>query len=96
MKYSFNTEGGFAGLMKEFNGDSANLPIKLNSIFEQLIFEKNKYQNLPTNTQARDLIKYTLNIETLNGTVSFFFNDLNIPEELFPLINYCSEKAEMK
>jgi hypothetical protein len=94
MRIKFKIEGGFVGFAREFEDDSNNLPSVLLPIFENLISNKSEYLNLEAHPHANDVLKYTIVIKNMNVSKIFVFDDLNLPEELVPLINYFSENSK--
>ncbi len=94
MKLKFNSEGGFAGLKRQFEGDSINMPEEMIAIIDKLISDKNPDKHIESDPKARDIMKYTFEIENKEDVLSFQFDDLNIPSFVRPLINYFFKNAK--
>ncbi len=96
MLISLERSGGFAGISKVIEIDSANLP---QNQAEQLpmLLESANFFNLPAyiadESKQRDRFQYTLTIEDKNKQHTVTVNESSIPETLKPLIDWIIVKG---
>jgi hypothetical protein len=93
MQLLFKREGGFIGITKTFKSDVSVLPPDQQAIVHRLFEQGIKLRASPL-TKARDLFKYTLQIMDSTEHKKFEFDDLTVPDEARPLVQYLSGKAE--
>jgi len=79
MKVSFRQSGGFAGLIRGCELDSAELPDKEAAELNQLLRQPPAEPRRST-AAARDLTHYELSVETPRGTRTQSWDDLSAPD----------------
>ncbi len=96
MLISLERSGGFAGISKVIEIDSAKLP---QNQAEQLLMllETANFFNLPAyiadESKQRDRFQYTLTVEDKNKQHTVTVNESSIPETLKPLIDWIVVKG---
>jgi hypothetical protein len=96
MKIKFYSDGGFAGLRRQLEIDSANLSEELMKAVTFLLQNKSNYQNLKSKSLARDLLKYTITFEEAEDSTVFCFDDSTLPQEISILLRFLSKHAKPK
>ncbi|MGB3649635.1 MAG: protealysin inhibitor emfourin [Rivularia sp. (in: cyanobacteria)] len=90
MLISLERSGGFAGISKVIEIDSAKLP--QNQAELPMLLESANFFNLPAyiadESKQRDRFQYTLTIEDKNKQHTVTVNESSIPETLKPLIDW--------
>jgi hypothetical protein len=92
MKVKFRQSGGYAGLLRGADLDTAELPAGERQRIEAMI------EALPETKGARasrgaDLTGYEIEIETPQGTRALSFDDLSVPEGMKKLLEMLQKKA---
>jgi Emfourin len=94
MKVAFLQSGGFAGLLRGCELDTAELPaaeaVKLRAMVEASGLRAGKSAPPPG---ARDLIGYEIRIETDDGELTAAFDDASVPAEAEPLLAYLRKRS---
>lgn len=90
MKIRYLESGGLAGVLRGCNIDSADLPLDLRKILENLI----KAPPPPPSTKGRDTITYVLHIETPQAPLKITLDDLALTEDLYPLLEALGDIAQ--
>lgn len=97
MIIQFYSEGGFAGLNRKFSEEVSSLPDEIQQVVKRLLAERSQYQKPnPEKSNARDMMKYLIDIQADHETIHFEFEEPNLPEELEELIHYCSIHAGIR
>ncbi|WP_339377709.1 protealysin inhibitor emfourin [Merismopedia glauca] len=95
MKIKFRQSGGYAGLRIGCELDTNLLPpeeaTKLQSLVEQSDIFPTKSDR---SENTADLINYEITIETKEGTHQVTFDDLTLPENIIPLLDYLQDRAK--
>src|SRR5260370_17440432 len=78
MKVRFRQSGGFAGLIRGCELDSAELPDREAAELNQLLRQPPSEPRHSTEA-ARDLTQYELSVETPRGTRTLSWDDLSAP-----------------
>ena len=97
MKVQFLQSGGFVGLVKGCEFDTAVIAPELTLELERLvsgsgISSSGEY----VSDTGRDLQQYEITIEDENGKVSVMFDDLTIPQPAKPLVGFLKKHARPK
>jgi len=92
MKVRFLQSGGFAGMVRGCELDSAALAPELARELEQLVGQSQITPGEYLSETARDLQQYEITIEN-GGSVSVVFDDANIPASARPLLNFLKKLA---
>ena len=95
MKVKFVQSGGYAGLRMGCDLDTDSLPAEeaamLQSLVEQSGFFQAQSDRTPT---ARDLLNYSIAVETNEGSSQISFDDLSMPDGIAPLVKYLQSRAK--
>ncbi|GAB1542070.1 hypothetical protein NUACC21_47440 [Scytonema sp. NUACC21] len=95
MKVKFSQSGGYANLRRGCELDTDLLPsdeaAKLQSLVEQSDILQTQSSHTP---HARDLFNYNITVETNEGAPTVSFDDLSVPENAQPLLNYLQSCAK--
>ncbi len=94
MKITFRQSGGYAGLIRGCELDTDALPDEEVARLRSLVQQSGilQAQSNPT-PNAFDLCNYELTIETNEGIHQISCDDLSLPEEAVPLVEYLQEQA---
>ena len=98
-KIYFERSGGFAGISISTMVDIHSLPPdeahKIQSMIDNAkeFFDLKKSPSLPPPKRAADYFKYKVTVETEQKKYTIETNDITMPPELRPLINYLEKKA---
>lgn len=97
MKVQFNQSGGFSGLLKGCDIDTAALSPENATEVEHLV----KTSGISASGEflsdsGRDLQLYEITIEDGTSKVSVVFDDKNIPQSAKPLVGYLKKCAKPK
>ncbi|HEU4444592.1 MAG TPA: protealysin inhibitor emfourin [Nitrososphaeraceae archaeon] len=101
MKIHFERSGGFAGIRTTFTVDSNSLSFDEKDRLRNII-DNSKFFDLPSETplprRGADYFKYKITIESADPIKSHTIetNDMTMPSELRPLVNYLKDKTKSK
>lgn len=94
MKVRFRQTGGFAGLSRGCELDDATLPRPEAANLRRLVERSQIQDGQATGPEgARDLTTYEITVETDDGVRTAAFDDLTIPKQLQPLMDYLQRRA---
>ena len=93
MKVKLRQTGGFAGLIRGCDLDSAELPKKEAAQLDQLLRQPSAKPR-PATGAARDLTSYEVTVETPQGSKTLSFDDLAIPEGTAALIEFLRRRCK--
>jgi hypothetical protein len=102
MKIYFERSGGFAGISSSAVVDTHSLPPDETDKIQSMIdnakgFFDSNISSSPPPRRAADYFKYKITVQTEEGMQNTIeTNDITMPSELRPLINYLKEKAKKK
>ena len=95
MKIRFRQSGGYAGLQMGCDLDTKSLSSDRATQLESLVNTSGILQaNSGRSENAADLISYEIAIETNQGTHQVTFDDLTLPENILPLLEYLQSQAK--
>jgi hypothetical protein len=95
MKIRFRQSGGYAGLRIGCDLDTKSLSSEEATQLESLVNTSGVLQaNSGRSGNAADLISYEIEIETNQGTHQIAFDDLTLPENILPLLEYLQSQAK--
>ncbi|ACB50310.1 hypothetical protein cce_0959 [Crocosphaera subtropica ATCC 51142] len=95
MKITFRQSGGFAGLIRGCEIDTANLSESEAAYLKGLVEQSHILEATSQLTlKARDLYKYEVIIESEKGTVRASFDDMTWPETAQKLLAYLQEHSK--
>jgi|SRR5919202_5782438 hypothetical protein len=99
MKIHFERSGGFAGISTSFTVDSNSISLDEQDIVKNMI-DTARFFELPSETplpkRGADYFKYKITVETEENKKSHTIktNDMTMPYELRPLVNYFEKKIK--
>jgi hypothetical protein len=101
MKIYFERSGGFAGISSSTMVDIHSLPPDEAHKIQDMIDNAKGFFDLKTSSslppkRAADYFKYKVRVETEEKQNTIETNDITMPSELRPLINYLMEKAKKR
>jgi hypothetical protein len=101
MKIYFERSGGFAGIPSSTMVDIHSLPPDEAHKIQDMIDNAKGFFDLKTSSsippkRAADYFKYKVRVETEEKQNTIETNDITMPSELRPLINYLMEKAKKR
>ena len=95
MKVKFLQSGGYAGLRMGCNLDTDSLPAEEAATLESLVEQSGIFQaQSGSKLSGRDLLNYTIAIETNEGDRQVSFDDLSKPDGVMPLLKYLQSRAK--
>lgn len=95
MKIKFRQSGGYAGLRLGCDLDNKSLSSDEATQLESLVNTSGILQaHSGRSENAADLINYEITIETNQGTHQVTFDDLTLPENVLPLLDYLQSQAK--
>jgi hypothetical protein len=102
MKIYFERSGGFAGISSSAVIDIHSLPPDETNKIQGMIdnakgFFNSNISSSPPPRRAADYFKYKITLQTEEGMQNTIeTNDITMPSELRPLINYLKEKVKKR
>jgi len=97
MKVTFNQSGGFAGLVKGCELDTATLAPDAARELERLIRGSGLSSSVKRlSDTARDLHQYEITIEDSDGKVELLFDDSTVPQSASPLLGFLKKHTRPK
>lgn len=94
MRITYREAGGFAGLARGVEIDTATLPPAEARRVEALVARAGlTTQARQGPPEARDLLTYEIVVETEAGRTVTTFDDATLPEEAEPLLEYLQQRA---
>lgn len=96
MKLRFDQSGGYAGLLKGCDIDTADLPYEKAKELEDLVQASEIASGEFLSTSSRDLQQYELTIEDGGSKTSVIFDDGSVPQSAKRLIGYLKKCAKPK
>lgn len=96
MKIKYHQSGGYAGLRLGCDLDTKLLPLEEATKLESLVKKSgvSQVKNTRSENAAADLIDYEITIETNDAKQQVKFDDLNLPENIVPLLEYLQSQAK--
>ena len=95
MKIKFRQSGGYAGLIMGCELDTDLLPPKKATKLQSLVEQSDILQTKSTHSEnTADLINYEITIETKAAKHQVRFDDLTLPENVLPLLDYLQTQAK--
>ena len=97
MKVRFEQSGGYAGLLKGCEIDTATLPPEKAKELEQLVNASGiSASGEFLSISSRDLYQYEITIEDGGSKTSVIFDDESVPQSAKPLIGYLKKCSKPK
>ena len=98
MKLRFRQYGGYTGLISGVDEiDTEAMPEKEAQYLTQLVKDSSILEmRSEKSTQGRDLQKYDITVETTDGIRQVSFDDMTMPENVIPLLQYLQSLATPK
>lgn len=102
MKVIFRQSGGYAGLILSCELDTSSMEAREAQALQSLV-ERSGFPRWETmggrTPQAADLTNYEITVETDKSIYKIAFDDLTIPENILPLLEYlkaCAKPLPLK
>jgi len=101
MKIHFERSGGFAGISTSFTVDSNSISFEEQNTVKNMV-NTARFFELPSETQlpkrGADYFKFKITVEMEENKKSHTINtnDITMPSELRPLVNYLEKKIKEK
>jgi hypothetical protein len=97
MKIHFERSGGFAGISTSVTVDSNSVSFDEQNIVKNMV-DTARFFELPSETplpkRGADYFKYKITVETEEKSHTIKTNDMTMPSELRPLVNYLEKKTK--
>lgn len=94
MKIKFRQSGGFAGILRGCDLDTASLPPQEARELEQLVQSAGINQSSQTLSRgSRDRLQYDIELKRNGDVVKVQLDDGSIPQNVRPLIQYLKKKS---
>jgi emfourin len=97
MKIRFECSGGLAGIHTSVELDSISMSSEELKQIRELIKSSNFFnlppESLPPKRGSADYLNYKVTIETEEAKHTIHTNDITMPTEIEPLINFLQEKS---
>jgi hypothetical protein len=97
MKIHFERSGGFAGISTSVTVDSNSVSFEEQNIVKNMV-DTARFFELPSETplpkRGADYFKYKIRVETEEKSHTIKTNDMTMPSELRPLVNYLEKKTK--
>ncbi len=96
MKITFRQSGGYAGLIMGCEIDTASMKQTDAELLQSLVERsgilelQEKERRAP---KGRDLLHYEIHVETGKDVYEISFDDMSIPDNVIPLLEYLKERS---
>ncbi|MGB3238068.1 MAG: protealysin inhibitor emfourin [Geitlerinemataceae cyanobacterium] len=95
MKIKFRQTGGFAGLTKAIEIDTAQMPPNEAEVLKLMVDRAAFFEVSSPNSRAMpDREQYTISIESEERSRQLYLGASNIPAQLQELVNYLAKQAQ--
>lgn len=95
MKIEFRQSGGYGGLIMGTKINTDSLTAKEAAELQSLVEQSNLLQAQSKQTpNSADLLQYQITIQTKEGVRQISFDDLSLPENAIPLVEYLQDRAK--
>jgi hypothetical protein len=99
MRISFERSGGFAGLTLEADLDTTSLPLNEAHNIQRMVEEAGFFElpaSIPAPARGADASQYVVTVEDEGKRHTVRTNDLTVPADLWPLLEYLTKTASIK
>ena len=93
MKLVYSREGGLFPQVAQTEMNTTNLPADLQKVVDTVLANPTYYQSRSASTTLRDGYQYRLNLQQGRKKVSLSFDDLSLPDDVQPLIQYLQKRT---
>lgn len=93
MKLVYSREGGLFPQVVQTKIETADLPANLQKVVDAVLAKPRSYASKATNTNLRDGYQYRLDLQKGRKKVSLTFDDLSLPDDIQPLIQYLQKRT---
>lgn len=94
MKVVYSREGGLFPQVAQTEVDTTDLPANLQKVVDAVLANPKSYASRSMNTNLRDSYQYRLELKKGRKKVSLTFDDLSLPEDVQPLIEYLQKRTK--
>ena len=93
MKLVYSREGGLFPQVAQTEINTTDLPADLQKVVDAVLANPKSYKSKSANTTLRDGYQYRLNVQQGRKKVSLTFDDLSLPDDVQPLIQYLQKRT---
>lgn len=93
MKLVYSREGGLFPQVAQTEVDTTDLPTALQKVVNAVLASPESYGSESENTNLRDGYQYRLDLHEGRKKVSLTFDDLNLPDDIQPLIHFLQQRT---
>lgn len=93
MKLVYSREGGLFPQRAHTEVQSADLPADLQKVVDDVLTQPDAYQPVPAGSALRDGYQYRLDLTEGRKKICLRFNDLNLPDDVQPLIHFLQQRT---
>ncbi|MCK8490456.1 hypothetical protein M0L20_01260 [Spirosoma sp. RP8] len=93
MKLVYSREGGLFPQIAQTELQTTDLPADLQKVVDTVLADPTAYESKSANKNLRDGYQYKLNLQEGRKKVSLTFDDLNLPDDVQPLIHFLQQRT---
>ncbi|UHG89825.1 protealysin inhibitor emfourin [Spirosoma oryzicola] len=93
MKLVYSREGGLFPQIAQTELQTTDLPADLQKVVDTVLADPTAYKSKSANKTLRDGYQYKLNLQEGRKKVSLTFDDLNLPDDVQPLIHFLQQRT---
>ncbi|MFD2936592.1 protealysin inhibitor emfourin [Spirosoma flavum] len=93
MKLTYSREGGLFPQIAQAEVESSDLPADLQKLAGTVLANPESYTSRSATRDMRDGYQYRLDLQEGSKNVSLAFDDLNIPDDVQPLIYFLQKRT---
>lgn len=93
MKVVYSREGGLFPQVVRTEIETTDLPANLQKVIDAVLANPKSYASKAMNTNLRDGYQYRLDLQKGRKKISLTFDDLSLPDDVQPLIQFLQKHA---
>ena len=93
MKLVYSREGGLFAQVAQTEILTSDLPADLQKVVDAVLANPKLYKSRSASTTLRDGYQYRIDLQQGRQKVSLTFDDLNLPDDVQPLIQYLQKRT---
>lgn len=93
MKVAYSREGGLFPQIAQTEVETTDLPAELQEVVDAVLANPKSYASRSMNSNLRDGYQYRLDVQKGRKKVSLTFDDLNLPDDVQPLIQFLQKRT---
>ena len=94
MKLVYSREGGLFPQVVRTEIETTDLPIRLQKVVDAVLAKPTSYVSKSMNTNLRDGYQHRLDLQKGRKKISLTFNDLSLPDDVKPLIQFLQKRTK--